>query len=89
MNKTKIEDVGRIYSKLSPIIAAQTVGDDLTATSVALVLIALLLQKQAPWHNGEISRKAAFMELISKLYDQTDVDPSQRKTDEGEVHGSV
>jgi hypothetical protein len=71
MSGTTIESLGRVYSKISAVMPALTAGDQKSDVVGALLLIAILIEKQRPWSSHKIGHRAAFLELMGKLYDQT------------------
>jgi len=88
-NKVTADDIGRVYTHLSMTVPLATAGEDPVAVVAALLLIAVLVEKQRPWENQQISRREAFLDLVGKMYDRTDIDPAKRVQDEGASDASL
>jgi len=73
MDGTTIGSLGRVYSKISAVMPALTVGEQASDVVGALLLVAILIEKGRPWKSHKIGHKQAFLNLIEKLYDQTSV----------------
>jgi hypothetical protein len=72
MNGVTVDSLGRVYTKISAAVGVVTVGDKPADVVGALILVALLIEKQR-LRNGNVDfadRRQAVMDLVGKLYDR-------------------
>lgn len=71
MQGVTVESLGRVYNRLTVAVPVATKGEQAVDVIAALLLLAMLIEKQRPGKKAHDHRQAV-LDLVGKLYDMAE-----------------